>query len=235
MKLFSGLALGAVLVVLSASVLPAQDQPKKRDTTKQPGRGGAFQPGDLAKRFSQAALLSPEAIEKLKFTDEQKKKFDKLAEEFTDKQKETMAKVLESVQGGDPAKVREALQGVRTDVEKLRTDTLAKVEGLLTAEQKKVFEEVKQQPRRFGDGTFPRRGQPGAAPVGDVLSKPAQEKLKLTDDQKKKLDELQKEVESKLKGILTEEQKKQLEDLKKEATTPENPPRTRPGRTNPNL
>ena len=40
--------------------------------------------------------------------------------------------------------------------------------------------------------------------------------VRVTDEQKKQLDELQKDVEKKLNGILTDEQKKQLEELKKE-------------------
>src|SRR5438132_11054143 len=98
----------------------------------------------------------------------------------------------------------------------MRTDCLGKVEGLLMDDQKKTFEEVKKQPARTGlpGGDFRIPGVTGRnpPPVGDVLSKPAQEKLKLTDDQKKKLEELQKDVDAKLKSILSDEQKKQLEE-----------------------
>jgi dienelactone hydrolase len=41
-----------------------------------------------------------------------------------------------------------------------------------------------------------------------------QENLKLTDEQKKKIDELQKEVDARIQTVLTEEQNKQLKDLK---------------------
>ena len=51
-------------------------------------------------------------------------------------------------------------------------------------------------------------------PPGTVLSPRVRENLKLTDEQKKKLEELQKEVDARVQKILTEEQNKQLKDLK---------------------
>jgi Spy/CpxP family protein refolding chaperone len=41
-----------------------------------------------------------------------------------------------------------------------------------------------------------------------------QERLNLTAEQKKKLDDLQKEVDSKLARLLTDEQRKQLQDMR---------------------
>jgi Spy/CpxP family protein refolding chaperone len=41
-----------------------------------------------------------------------------------------------------------------------------------------------------------------------------QERLNLTAEQKRKLDDLQKEVDSKLARLLTDEQKKQLEEMR---------------------
>jgi Spy/CpxP family protein refolding chaperone len=48
---------------------------------------------------------------------------------------------------------------------------------------------------------------------GTILPGPMQESLKLTADQKKQIDELQKVVDEKLAKILTEEQKKQLKEM----------------------
>jgi hypothetical protein len=59
-----------------------------------------------------------------------------------------------------------------------------------------------------GVGGFGGGGQPGI-----VLSQQAQTRLQLTDEQKKKLADLQKEVELQLSRILTEDQKKQLKDM----------------------
>jgi poly(3-hydroxybutyrate) depolymerase len=54
-------------------------------------------------------------------------------------------------------------------------------------------------------------------PPGTVLSPRVQENLKLTDDQKKRIEELQKEVDARVQKVLTEEQNKQLKDLKDNA------------------
>jgi hypothetical protein len=59
-------------------------------------------------------------------------------------------------------------------------------------------------------GFFPQVG-------GQVIPPAAQQKLQLTDEQKKKIDELQKEAEAKITGVLTDEQKKQYEAMKKPA------------------
>jgi hypothetical protein len=49
---------------------------------------------------------------------------------------------------------------------------------------------------------------------GQIPDRGLQELLKMTDEQKKKLAELQQEVESKLGKILTDEQKKQLKEIR---------------------
>ena len=66
-----------------------------------------------------------------------------------------------------------------------------------------------------GGGT----GGPGGfgTPPGTVLSPRVQENLKLTDEQKKQFEELQKDVDARVQRILTEEQNRQLKDLKDNA------------------
>jgi hypothetical protein len=56
-------------------------------------------------------------------------------------------------------------------------------------------------------------GSGGGGQPGIVLSQQAQNRLQLTDEQKKKLADLQKEVEVQLSKILTEDQRKQLKDM----------------------
>ncbi|HKB35703.1 MAG TPA: alpha/beta hydrolase [Gemmataceae bacterium] len=62
-------------------------------------------------------------------------------------------------------------------------------------------------------------GGPGGfgTPPGTVLSPRVQDNLKLTDEQKKKIGELQKEVDASIQKILTEEQNKQLKGLRDNA------------------
>ena len=158
-------------------------------------------------------LLTPEAVDKLKLSAEQKEKYAKIDEEYKDKQKAAGEKLKEAIQGQDRAKILEAYQNQRTEAEKLRNDSLKKVEALLGDEQKKTFEEVKkEQPK-------PAIRLPGAAPGGgQVLPPVIQERLKLSDEQKKKVDDLQKELEAKILGVLTEEQRKQYDELKKQST-----------------
>jgi spore coat protein CotH len=68
-----------------------------------------------------------------------------------------------------------------------------------------------------GPGGFP--GGPGGGgfrgpPAGEVLPRPLQDLLQLTDEQKKALEALQKEVDEKLDKVMTEEQRKQFKEMK---------------------
>jgi Spy/CpxP family protein refolding chaperone len=219
---------GLLLALNSADAADDAQQQKGKRPQAQKGQAQKFQlqKGQLQKGLQQlqqfqlpfgrgGALLTAEGIEKLKLTAEQKEKFDKINTEYQDKAKAAGEKLREALQNKDA----QALQNLRTDGQKLRDDYLAKVEPILTAEQKKIFEEVKAQ--RPGIGGFGRPG--GGGNPGQVLSSGVQTQLKLTDEQKKKLEELQKEVDNKLNSIFTEEQRKQFEEIKKGG-----PPRVRP-------
>ena len=63
-----------------------------------------------------------------------------------------------------------------------------------------------------GAGRGPGAGG-ATTPPGTVLSPRVQETLKLTDEQKKNLADLQKDVDGKLEKLLTEAQRKQLKDM----------------------
>ena len=68
-----------------------------------------------------------------------------------------------------------------------------------------------------GGAGFGGPGGGGGAAPGTVLSPRVQDNLKLTDEQKKKVEELQKEVDASIQKLLTEEQNKQLKALKDNA------------------
>ena len=78
-------------------------------------------------------------------------------------------------------------------------------------------------PRGFGGPGFggpggPRPGVPGTGGrPGEILAPPVQDVLRLTDDQKKRLAELQKEVDAKLDKVLTDDQKKALKEIRDRA------------------
>jgi outer membrane protein assembly factor BamB/Spy/CpxP family protein refolding chaperone len=98
----------------------------------------------------------------------------------------------------------------------------------LTAEQKKPLEELQkvisetlrkvltaEQMKQLEEGQREGAGGPRAHPMpGQVLSAFARDGLKLSADQKKQLDDLQKEVDARLDNILTAEQKKQMQGFK---------------------
>lgn len=77
----------------------------------------------------------------------------------------------------------------------------------------------KGQPGQPGKGGFGKGGgfgfgfAKGAAP-GQIMPTFLQERLKLTDDQKKALADLQKEVDTKLDKMLTDEQRAELKKMK---------------------
>ncbi len=64
-----------------------------------------------------------------------------------------------------------------------------------------------------GFGFGPPQGGPPPRP-GEVMPRPLQDQLKLTDAQKKKFAELQKETDRKVEELLTEEQKALLKKLR---------------------
>jgi spore coat protein CotH len=67
----------------------------------------------------------------------------------------------------------------------------------------------------FGPGRFG-----GPSQQGQILPGPLQEALKLTPDQRKQVEELQKEIEGKLDKLLTAEQRKQLKEMRDNAGRP---------------
>jgi hypothetical protein len=81
-----------------------------------------------------------------------------------------------------------------------------KLDKILTEDQTKQFKDFKPG---FGGGGFGALPQPG-----QLMSPFLQTRLKLSDEQKKQTDGLQKEVDAKLDKLLAEDQKKQLKELR---------------------
>jgi hypothetical protein len=87
-----------------------------------------------------------------------------------------------------------------------------KLGKMLSDEQKKKFAE----PIGFGPGSLPAPGQ--------LMAPAAVERLKLTDEQKKQLAEIQKESDGKLDGLLKDDQKKQFKQMQEFAKGFAGPP-----------
>ena len=117
-----------------------------------------------------------------------------------------------------------------TKWQELQKEAKEKVLSSLTDGQKTAFKDLTGEPFDLGIPTFGPgaggfgggagfggaggRGGFALTPPGKILSTNVQDGLKLSDEQKKQLEELQKETDSKLEKILTDEQKKQLDEMK---------------------
>jgi hypothetical protein len=88
-------------------------------------------------------------------------------------------------------------------LDEIDKDLNAKLDGFLSTDQKRVLNEP-------NDSDFSK------VPAGEYLSDFAREKLKLTAEQKEKIEALQKEFNPQLVAILTDDQKHQIDEYKKE-------------------
>ncbi|HTU18227.1 MAG TPA: PQQ-binding-like beta-propeller repeat protein, partial [Gemmataceae bacterium] len=97
----------------------------------------------------------------------------------------------------------------KKQLDELQKDVDGNIAKILTDEQKKQLKELRENPGRRGPGGF------GAPPrLGQVLPSNLQDSLKLTNDEKKQLEQLQKDVDARLEKILTAEQRKQIQDMR---------------------
>jgi hypothetical protein len=88
-------------------------------------------------------------------------------------------------------------------LEAFEKDASAKLEKMLTEEQRKQLTQARKTAGPFG----------GPSELGQVLSGADQEKLKLSDDQKQQLRGLQKEADNTIDAVLKDEQKKQVKGM----------------------
>lgn len=212
----------ALLLTSFALLVPLVAAEEQKAEKKRPAAG--------AENIGQ--ILPQELLDKLNLSAEQKEKVAKLRKEFEDKNKDALDKVKESA-----AKAKETMEKARQDkdkdgfrkageqmreateaVQKLRKDLEGQLSSVLNDDQKKKLQEAAG--KEAGRPSAPKPGErPGKGPAGreagGVIPPMLQERLKLTDEQKEKLKQLDKEFEEKAKGILTDEQKKQLDEFKK--------------------
>jgi hypothetical protein len=96
----------------------------------------------------------------------------------------------------------------KEQLEKYQKEAVGKLDEILSAEQKK---QLKEGGGGFGPGGFGAPPQPG-----QLMTPFQQARLKLSDDQKKQVEALQKEVDTTLEKTLQEEQRKQLKAVREE-------------------
>ena len=163
-------------------------------------------------------LFAKEEVQKaLKLTDAQSESIKDIS---TDLQKDIRSLSTGGRGGFDPETVQK-----RQALQKEAMDAVVK---LLNDDQKTALKDLTGEPFELslqgfgaggaggaggfgagGRGGFGARSQPG-----QILSAGTQDRLKLTDEQKKQLEELQKEVDGKLEKLLADDQNKQLKDLR---------------------
>jgi hypothetical protein len=123
--------------------------------------------------------------------------------------------------GGGPPALVEVVPGFLRDtiktteeqtkkLDELKKQAVDKLQSIFTDEQKK---QLKAPPPGPGGPPTTRGGLPGGLQAVEVLPALLQPRLKLTDDQKKQLETLQKETQSKVDTVLTAEQRKQLKEI----------------------
>ncbi len=170
------------------------------------------------------AVFAKEDVQKqLKLTDAQKEKLDEINKE--------LQKDLRDLAGAGGAGGRGGRGGAGgggfggfgnpETVQKrqeLQKEAMSSAKKALNDDQKTTLaKDVLGEPfeltfQGFGGGAGGFGGGRGGQP-GKVLSTGAQDQLKLTDEQKKKLEDLQKQVDEGLSKILNADQQKQLKDM----------------------
>jgi hypothetical protein len=194
-----------------------------------PVKGG----GPISPQGQQVRILSAIAGDMLGLSTEQRQQLDELQKDvdahldklLTADQKKQFTQGPQgpaaggSVPSGKPPHIMTGSEKTRlklTDDQKKDLDAFQKVveakfDKVLTEAQRKQLKSV------FGPIGPPPSGSGGPQLPGTILSASQKDALKLTPEQKKQFEEMQKDVDTKLDKLLTEPQKKQLDELKQAA------------------
>jgi Spy/CpxP family protein refolding chaperone len=203
------LTIALVILAVTASQVMAQAQPPAAPAGPG-GQGGPGGPGGPGMGRGGMRGMGADMYDQVGLTDEQKKKMEEMRADFT--------KQLESA---TPETRREVFTKMRTEME-----------NILTPEQKKKMEDLRaQRGQQFGGfgGPGGAPGQPGARSSAFPFQR-FLDQIKLTDEQKTKVAELQRVAIEKLfndirTNVLTEDQRKELEKLRAAApAAPGTPP-----------
>jgi Spy/CpxP family protein refolding chaperone len=179
-------------------------------------------PPELTRLLERAVtLLPPEVEAKLNLTAEQKKQVARLQSEYEAKHADVLVKgpaqlekareALEKVlQQGDIEAVLRTLEEMRDlgqDFQKMRSDYQARLREVLTAEQRKQYDDLTRNAGFLGIRPIDLVPNPRVGGLmdrlggGPLVSPQMEEKLQLSAEQKKQLAALQKEYEEKAKAV----------------------------------
>ncbi len=168
----------------------------------QGGPGGDQQRGQgMRGGMGGGMFMGPESMDQLNLTEEQKKKMEELR-----------TKMMQNMNEATPEARRDMFTKMREDMN-----------SILTEEQKAKMEQLRsERGNRMGGGFAGFGGQPGqpGAGRGSVFPfQPLLDRIKLTDEQKAKVTQMQREAIEKLfndirEKVLTPEQRKELEQLR---------------------
>lgn len=197
--------------------------------------------------FTRTELAKP-----LNLTDEQKERITKITTELASDRRQLQ-------QGAGGAGGRGGFGRPDPEMQKklasLQQEAMENATKVLTDEQAKAFKEMTGERFEFPanlaqGGGFGGGGQPGGGfgaggfggfggggQPGTVLSTGSQTTLKLTEEQKKELEQIQKDVDARLEKMLTEEQRTQLKQMRERqpggfGTQPGGRGRTQPKKDN---
>ena len=184
----------------------------------------------------------PEVAEKLKLTDEQKEKITAISRDLDNDRRELFGggggggRRPGAGGGGGGGGAFRLDPELLKKMENLQKEAVASAVKALNDDQKSTYKELTGEPFEMpggagalgfggfgggggfgqpgGGGAFGGFGGFGGGQPGTVLSSGVQEQLKLTEEQKKELERIQKEVDAQLDKVLTEEQRKQLKEMR---------------------
>jgi hypothetical protein len=101
----------------------------------------------------------------------------------------------------------------KKQIDDLQKDVDARLDKLMTDEQKKEWKKATEGSGGFGFGP-PKKGTGGPPPLGQIVPGPLELTLKTTPEQKKEIGELQKDVDARLDKIMTDEQKQEWKKMR---------------------
>jgi hypothetical protein len=227
---------GNTLICSGANGTVFEVTPEKEIVWKyvNPSKGG----GPSGQRPRPGQLLSPVGGEMLGITAEQHRQLDELQKDidahldklFTAEQKK-LATDLQPGQGGGyfgsprPGQLMASAEQNRLKLTEEQKKDLTALQGavdgrfdkVLTEAQRKQIKSVFSQPGGAAPTYFPQSAAGGLAQPGKILSPTQQDNMRLSAEQKKRLAEIQKEIDARLDTLLTEDQKRQLQAMRQSA------------------